>query len=536
MFLLRIAGDVLGQKRNIEVIFPRRPSLQQICTVAEAILPLQGRDDRRPWRPPGPLNSSAPPASSPASPSADRSPQHCRGCSPVASDYIVEALAFMNPTTRRWEELYSASQLSSGAQVYGFCPLQRHCVAFVRPRARVGHIPPSLLERLPVVTKVREHWVNADRPGAIPEPQQRLVWDCATLSRSPRRRDGGRQGVQPYFSDASADNSRNLGHGQDDTCATSFSAPRVPSSGSPSVIQPSNCYYYNDPCALDTSNVPTGSFRRSAKRLMESSAAAQGNTTSYNHACSAYSTLLLSGGGDGDGGDRYAHLGERLALLFDVLVHLDAQESGTERHYLLLRDFYLLSSYLASSFIGTAGRGGGSAVPPDPVDLTAELMTRFRLSWDDVLRTADKDRDGCIAYREWIAFGIEQPDVVQLLCQAVRRLPRHVNASIKRLGMQTTSQLASHSRSPVSPSMSNHDMETVPSNTSLTSAACSCRIHRRRSSERVQSVAAAAPATQDDRAFYEGRCEACRELAARSPEERLQWAAKPTAFVNTLRQ
>ncbi|KPA77891.1 hypothetical protein ABB37_06680 [Leptomonas pyrrhocoris] len=611
MFVLRIAGDVLGLKRNVEVTFPRRPSLQQICTVAETILPLQGRHDRRPWHPPGPLDGST--TGNFSLPSVDL--QRLRHHTSSVGDYIVESIAFINPATRQWEEVYSASQLTPGAQVYCFCPLQHHHVAVVQPKESaspsVRHgthssITFSLRETLPVVTGVRDKWVNADRPGAIPEPQERLVWDCtattplnsAAAQKTPRRGSGVRAD-QSFSACVSPSNSRNLSRVLDDdtaaTAAAAFSPHRVPlasrcyTSNSPSAIQPSYLLrresaeprlsgricrrsdlnssgpmdnrrlnsensrlslirnfqskrdnspltYFSDPYSFNRSNSPVTSLRRNRQRSLETSAEF-GDRNSYKHVRSASSALLLSGNGE----NRYARLGERLSLLFDVLVHLDKQEAGSERHYLLLRDFYLLSSYVSScSSTGTAGRESGSAVPPCPMSLTAELASQFGLSWDDVLRSADQDRDGCIAYREWIAYGIEHPDVIQLLCQGVCRLPLHVNEALKRLRLQSESRHANQSTSPL-PSPSDHDFQGGKVKSKQSSPPCGgasypCRLHSVRSSERVHRLAAAGAEAQHTCVVFGGRCEACRELAAQSAEERLLWAAQRTPFVNTLRQ
>jgi hypothetical protein len=611
MFLLRIAGDVHGQKHNIEVTFPRRPSLQQICTVAEIILPLLCREERRPWRPPGPVEGSTPPVA-PTGSSA-RHPSRSQHLSPV-DDYTVESIVFVNPATRRWEAVFSAAQLYFGAQVYCFSPLRRHRIPVVQTRDAAAlrglpfpTIPASVPETLPVVTEVREQWVNADRPGAIPEPQQRLVWDCTTIaayraiSHSSRTGDGEKHADRAFASRAPADDSRNLSRGLNDTAATALSARRVLSSSpyfasnSPSAIQPSYVFqetspsdsrsaakmlkrrnpnssslvdythlnvnasrfsfnpssaspdarlhptYLTDLCAFDSSNSYAGSCGKSRRRVFSGSAAQDSNGRSYNHSSSASSTLLLSG----CWGNRYAYLGDRLALLFDVLVHLDSQESEVERNYLLLRDFYLLSSYLNSSPTGAAaGRdGGGSAVPPTPIDLTSELAAQFGLSWDDVLRSADKDRDGCIAFREWIAFGIEHPDVVQLLCRAVCRVPSQVNAAMRRLGFSTGSLPATHHTLSLPTSSdpncrSSSTAESAQSPVPSIGASYPCRVHSREGTERIMSnnSAVADPEVVHNWALLQGRCEACRELAAQSPEERLHWAAKPTPFVESLRQ
>ncbi|KPI87930.1 hypothetical protein ABL78_2969 [Leptomonas seymouri] len=600
MFVLQIAGDVLGHKRNIEVTFPHRPSLQLICTVAETILPLQDSHDRRPWCPPGAVDASTSAGFSPPSP--------CHRPTSVG-DYVVESIACINAATQQWEEVYSASQLTSGAQVYCFCPLQHHRVAVVQAKgstplsAHHGARPPiplPLPDTLPVVTEVQDHWVNADRPGVIPEPQERLAWGCSIAvpaseeaSRSFPRGHSGKHADQSLFSCVSAVNSRHACDAREaDTAAAALSSQQVRSasrcftSNSPSAIQPSylcqgggseppfygamqrrnainrsslpdyprcntedswlsfasrfpptkavaHTRLCKDPYALYKSIYPVLSYRGSGRRSLEASAE-HSERSSCNYASSASAMPLLSGGG----GHRYAQLGERLGLLFDVLLQLDTQETGAERHYLLLRDFYLLCSRLNSS-TAAVDREGGSAVSQHPLNLTAELATQFGLTWDDVLRSADKDRDGCITYREWIAYGIEHPEVIQLLCQGVRQLPLHMNEALRRLrrhsGSRSRSQYSSSS-----PALLHHDLDSGKekarnAGTSSTHAPYPCRIRGAGSSERVRRMAAEDEEMSHTCAVFNGRCEACRELAAQSLEERLRWASKPTPFAGTLR-
>lgn len=619
MFILRIAGDVLGQKRNIEVAFPRRPSLQQIYTVAETLLPLQAGDERRPWRPPGPLNGSGLIASpSPVDPAdlphiVTSAPRHRTA---FAGEYIVESVVFVNPGTRQWEEVYSASQLSSGSQVYCFSPLQHHRVAVIKDRRSASpssthsaahlHFTTSPLKTLPVVSEVRDSWVNADRPGAIPEPQQHLVWDCTAMP-TDRVAPGVSQGERSkarlnraLSSRISADNSRNLSCAVDTSAVAASSAhqtqsasplftsdspsPLLPSSflygnselphsektprqgdvnrssildhpyrtinksrvslshGSPYTNAHSHPMYFTHSCAVDDTGSEVSrvnSYRRAGWRSLEASMG-QEDQRSYNSATSPSSTFLLSGGGE----DRYANLGERLAVLFDVLVHLDAQDSNTERHYVLLRDFYLLSSFLVSSSTNTGGRAGGFAVPPNALNLTEALSTQFGLSWDDLLRIADQDRDGCIAYCEWITFGIEHPDVIRLLCEGVCRLPLQLSAAMKRLHLQSciSSAARSTASTPTVPvkarkSGSNSFNVPAPSARSPSRVSYPCCVHSEEGSEGMRDSVAANPLGEQNGYFaFEGRCEACRELAAQTPEERLLWASKPTPFFQSLRR
>lgn len=318
------------------------------------------------------------------------------------------------------------------------------------------------------------------------------------------------------------------------------SAPRTSPDSYPTYLTPPYA-------AWDRSSSPNViSFQKTGWRSREWPTT-NGDRSADKRSVSSASALLLlladdAGGGQGE---RYAKLGERLALLFDVLVHLDAQDAGAERHYLLLRDFYLFTSYLAAGPATGAGRSGGSAVPPDPLHLTDELAWSFGLSWDDLLRHADQDRDGCISYREWIAFGIEHPDIIELLCRAVRRLPVLVNAAMKRLHPSDGVRSPVQSTPPPSATLAD-DLRrrscsgggaAAPSSVSSPSVSYPCRIHSDGGSAGALAGVAMDPLMLRDGAVaYWGRCEACRALAALSPEERRQWALAPAPFPRTLRQ
>ncbi|GET87439.1 hypothetical protein, conserved [Leishmania tarentolae] len=510
MFVLRIAGDVDGVKRNIEVSFPHRPSLQQVCTVAETILPLRDRRNRRPWRLPraAALQDAGDVTASTAASSRDPVDANPRAPG-LSAIYTVESLVYLNRATHEWEELYSASQLPSGSQVYCFSYLQHGRVAAGTGRGGSAAIPSSSFAlpvggehvneaaprrlqvpaSLPGGTGVQQSLADPDCPGDIPEPQQRLVWDYVSGARGgvrqgPQGAKGGFSRVHSASPSLTQTSARNKSTAAHDFAAGLHRMRGLPPFSSHSrrlsSLSPSGAVPFaasarpalsptsgTSPRALVTerslSFCPAPTFsthsRHAVVGLVQSTApttrrdcsslvGVQAQMRSPAWRQSTLSRLrddrytfisdlrrgwsvLLS---DEDGcSSCYAHLGDRLDLLFDVLVHLDPQEEGTgQRPYILLRDFYLLASCLTSTSTAAAAlsrttyasmsRDHVTSTPSTAMDITSELDAQLHWSWDDVVRHADKDRDGCIAYREWISFGIEHPEVVQLLCRAVHAL------------------------------------------------------------------------------------------------------------------
>ncbi|CBZ33061.1 hypothetical protein, conserved [Leishmania donovani] len=615
MFVLRIAGDVDGFKRNIEVSFSHRPSLQQVCTVAEAILPLRERSGRRLWRSTwvsATQDAGDDTASTAASFRApvDASP---RAAAPAAI-YTVESLVYLNRATHEWEGLYSASQLTSGSQVYCFFPLQHRRVAAAIGRGSSTALPssssafpvreehvneaesPSLqaCASVPVGNGVQQSRADPDSPGAIPAPQQRLVWDCASGARGgarPRWKgvDGGFSHVDsasPSPMQASARSSSDAAHGfaaglrqrRVSSPFSSFSrrlSSLSPSSGVPfgasawSTLSPTAgtaprvVYRASSPSFRSaptfstpprhvgadfvcSASLPT---RKDCSGLVE--AQAQKASPSRRHStlsrlrddCNSFlsdlhqdwSALLLSG--EGGRGNRYAHLGDRLAFLFDILVHLDPQEDGSgQRQYILLRDFYLLAACFTSTFTAAAALPRptyasmsvyGTSIPSTVMNITAELDARLHWTWDDVMRHADKDRDGCIAYREWISFGIEHPEVIQLLCRAVHTLllreaassgshyaDRHASPGAQTPLLAPSGYLFSHS----TPSMRHVGDRTRNSDAELFSSVLQCcRMHQGQTggtnADRIKVMRAA-----EVHRRHAERCEACREMQAELSE------------------
>ncbi|KAG5508953.1 hypothetical protein GH5_06171 [Leishmania sp. Ghana 2012 LV757] len=624
MFILRIAGDVEGVRRNIEVTFPYRPSLQQVCTVAETILPLRGRGDRQPWRPPFAASTQSAGGSITSTAASFRAPAEPNPRIAVsAARYVVESLVYLNRATHEWEALYSASQLTSGVQVYCFCPLQRHRATSARRTgsssafsAQEAHMnedesPVSQVPvNLPEGTGAPQTWANPGPPGAIPEPQQRLLWDCVSTVQGRARQtaqgvDGGCSHIEfpsPSPTHASLLNNGDMTH----TVAARLRPEPVPPSSSHdrrfSSFLPFRAAALGASAwsalsttaggasgALDKVNPPsvlsTPSFSTSARQGVAglvrsaspptrrercSSVEAQGWKRSPSQRPSRssrlrddrfaplsylspdWSALLLSGAGGGD--NRYAHLGDRLALLFDVLVHLDPREGDAgQRRYILLRDFHLLASCFTSASAAAAvlPRPSDAAVSvcgtPDPstvMNVTAELDRQLHWTWGDVVRHADKDRDGCISYCEWISFGIEHPEVVQLLCRAVHTLlMRQEASSMGRCSGRHRSPGAQTAMvAPLGHLVSNYTPSTrdrgggarsSEGNAGLFSGVL--RFHRvgpgqvdgtRAERNRATRVAAVP-------GLHGGRCEACRVLQGERPEGCRGRASAPVSFTFT---
>lgn len=616
MFILRIAGDVDGFKRNVEVSFPHRPSLQQVCIVAETILPLQERSGRRSWHPTWAAatqdagDDTASTAASFIAP-VDASPR----AAALAAIYTVESLVYLNRATHEWEGLYSASQLTSGSQVYCFFPLQHRRVAAAMGRGSSSALPssssafpvreeyvneaesPSLqaYASLPIRTGVQQSRADPDRPGAIPAPQQRLVWDCASGVRGgvrPRRKgvDGGFSHVDsasPSPMQASVRSSSDTAHGfaaglRRRRASSPFSScSRRLSSLSPSSAVPFGASAWptlsptvgTAPRAVDrarspsfrsaptfptpprhvgadfvrTTSLPT---RKDCRGLVEAQAqkaspSRRHSTLSWlrddcNSSLSAlrqgWSALLLSS--EGGRGNRYAHLGDRLALLFDVLVHLDPQEDGAgQRQYILLRDFYLLAARFASTFTAAAAppcptyasmSAYGTSISSTVMNITAELDARLHWTWNDVVRHADKDRDGCIAYREWISFGIEHPEVIQLLCRAVHALllgeaassgshyaDRHASPGAQTPLLAPSDHFFYHS----TPSMGHEGDRTRNSNAELFSSVLQCcRMHQGQT-DGINADRGKVMRAAEVHGRHAKRYEACRELHAELSED-----------------
>nr|CAJ2470211.1 unnamed protein product [Leishmania braziliensis] len=632
MFILRIAGDVNGVKRNIEVTFPQRPSLQQVCTVAETILPLQGWGDHRPLRSPWAAATQGAGGDDPSTAGPSRAPANAKSRAAVpAVSYAVESLVYLDRATRQWDELYSASQLTSGTQVYCFFFLQYYRVAAAQGKRSSSAFPssssvfpvgkehvsdsasPSLPVHggLPLGAGVPQNWVDPDCPGAIPEPQQRLLWDGASGTRGRVNQraqglDGGfnrAESAFPSLTQASAQSRGDVAHG--------FAARLCPTPASSSVSFHGHCFPFLFPSrtvpfsgsawsglspvagaasrSMDKANSPSlfsaptftpprqavAGFMRSAslptRKEHNSIVEAQGRKPSplRRHSTSSrlrderytslsklipdWSALLLSGE-EGHGG-RYFRLSDRLAFLFDVLVHLDPQEDGAgQRQYILLRDFYLLASRFTSTCPSAAALPRSSyaamGVRDTPVqstilNITAELDEQLHWTWDDVVRHADKDRDGCIAYREWISFGIEHPEVIQLLCRAVYVL----------LLREAASPMGCYPDIPTSPSaqtlllaLPGHLLShSTSSRSGRGDRACNngvmpfsnfpkfCRGHNSQMNGRhagkswVMRVAEA-------HELRSTRCEACRELHAELSEDCCSKASAQTNFVFSLRR
>ncbi|KAG5482535.1 hypothetical protein CUR178_05675 [Leishmania enriettii] len=624
MFILRIAGDVEGVRRNIEVTFPHRPSLQQVCTVAETILPLRGRGDRQPWRPPFAATTQIAGDNITSTAASFRAPA---GPSPriavSAARYAVESLAYLNRATYEWEALYSASQLTSGVQVYCFCPLQRHRATSARrtgsssafsaeevhmneDESPVSQVPVNL----PEGTGAPQTWANPGPPGAIPEPQQRLLWDCASAAQGRARQmaqgvDGGCSHIESPSSCPT--HASFLSNGDTTHAVTARLRPElVPPSSShnrrfssflpfrAAALGASACSALSNTVgvtsgALDKVKPPsflsTPSFSTSARQGVtglvrsaspparrercsaveargwkrspshwssRSSRLLDDRFTPLSHLSPDWFALLLSGEGGGD--YRYAHLGDRLALLFDVLVHLDPQEGGAgQRQYILLRDFHLLASCFTSASAAAAvfPRPSDAAVSvcgtPDPsavMNVTAELDRQLHWTWGDVVRYADKDRNGCISYCEWISFGIEHPEVVQLLCRAVQTLLMRQEASSmgRYSGRQRSPGGQTAMVAPLGRLVSNYTSATrdrgggtrsSEGNTGLFSGVL--RFHRvgpglidgtRAERNRATRVAAVP-------GLHSERCEACQVLQVERPEGCRGRASAPASFAFT---
>ncbi|CBZ25260.1 conserved hypothetical protein [Leishmania mexicana MHOM/GT/2001/U1103] len=615
MFTLRIAGDVDGVKRNIEVSFPHRPSLQQVCTVAETILPLRERSDRRQWHRTWAAATQGSGDDTASTAASSRTPADaCPRAAAPAVIYTVESLVYLNRATHEWEGLYSASQLTSGSQVYCFSPLQHRRVAVAMGRGSSSALPSpssafpvreehvseaessSLQVRasLPPGTGVQQTRGDLDRPGVIPEPQQRLVWDCASGAR------GGvcqrRKGVDGDFShadsasplpmQASARNSSNMAHAiaaglrRRRASPTFSSRSRRLSSLSPSSAAPLGASAWSGlsptagaaPRTVDRARSPSFHFTPTVSTPPQHAAVGRVRSTSLptRKDCSSlaeaqsqkaspsrrhstlsrlrddgytflsdlqegWSSLLLSG--EGGCGNRYAHLGDRLALLFDVLVHLDPQEGGAgQRQYILLRDFYLLASCVTSPSAAAAAHPRqtyasmsiyGTSIPSTVMDITAELDARLHWTWDDVVRHADKDRDGCIAYGEWISFGIEHPEVIQLLCRAVHALllreaaspggryaDRRASPGAQTPLLAPSGHLFSHGIS----SVGHLGDRTRNSDAELFSSVLQCwRMHRGQTNDTDSDRSRVMRATEVHKRHAK-RCEACRELQAELSE------------------
>ncbi|KAG5482004.1 hypothetical protein LSCM1_05718 [Leishmania martiniquensis] len=514
MLILRIAGDVEGVRRNIEVAFPHRPSLQQLCTVAETILPLQGRGDRWPRRSPWSATTQGRGDDiSTTAPSRARTESSPRIAVPAAM-YVVESLVYLNRATHEWEPLYSGSQLTSGVQVYCLCPLQRlgatkpgrtaansalpfSLSAFPAREARVHEAAsPGSQEQvsLPKGTGVQQTSGYPNPPGAIPEPQQRLFWDCAAAAQDCVRQTGqdmGR-GFSRIECPSPSPTRASLRSGEDAThrfaarrrparvppslsnhhrrssslppfCVAAFGASAWPALSPTAGAASRGMDRLSPPSSLSTprfsarqgisglvrtaSSPPRWERRTSveAQRRKRSPSRRQSASPRLREDCCAFLShlspdwlaLLLSG--EGGRGNLYAHLGDRLALLFDILVHLDPQEGGAgRRQYILLRDFHLLASCFTSTSAAaallprpshTSVSVCGTPVPWTVMNVTAELDAQLHWTWSDVVRHADKDRDGGISYGEWVSFGVEYPEVIQLLCRAVHALLLRQEAS-----------------------------------------------------------------------------------------------------------
>lgn len=123
VFLLNVAGDVLGRKRNLCLQFQSRPPLHELARAAQSLFTVLLRTE------------AVPPGYS--LPSPDLQPY---------LEFLVDLMVYYDEQELVWVELVSGAQLRTGSQVYCFQPIRHECAPIVvaaRSPARGGITPPG---------------------------------------------------------------------------------------------------------------------------------------------------------------------------------------------------------------------------------------------------------------------------------------------------------------------------------------------------------------------------------------------------------
>lgn len=382
----------------MEVVFLCSPTLHHIITAAESVLSIFYQ------------NAHAAEAEERQQGNHRHGPKMMKEKPPLPHDgFVVEAMRFYDADTRQWLPLFSAAQLHCGDQVY--------CLQSRRGAKRQCWCSLSFNEECPHhPTMLAAEGIDALLPFPLPPPQLRLLWSpyptppstlqVAEVKASTPTALGEVGSIRPANSVTSLSSlEMHLHRG---TSFSLFSSDELPHSR----------------LRLDKR---VGGLNSSTSKV-ELHPKEKAESLGYTSPSSRGPVSAMD----------YQGLRGCLAAVFDSLVGLaessspaaaittksstigssdcDGGFSPPRRCYLLLRDFTALARLTAPHCMSSDG-------------LAAELLRLRQWTLDDVVCSADKDRDGCIAYPEWVAFAVEYPDVVRLLYQYVQRLATSSSSS-----------------------------------------------------------------------------------------------------------